>query len=174
MQKKIILSIISVIVVVVVLASVVLYITLKGDTEETKDVWTATELYYDMGMPFSSDGIVIDFKSLEEGDLVIIHDTIDDIQFRDWEDTAYTEVSFEVDEWASLSYNFEGDITSTFQIGDKVAITFHIKHLEGIRYDNDSNTSLSYVVEFPAEGFDQEYFDEKVNVIMPISCIKKI
>ena len=127
-----------------------------------------------MKPPMSSSGLSLDFKSLDDGDLVVIHDTIDDIIFNDWDDPPNTEVEFKVSEYVSFSYFFKGDITDEFKIGDKISITYHIKHLEGKITDEDLGETISYVFEFPAEGYDSAYFEEYYNVIMPVSCIEKI
>ena len=90
------------------------------------------------------------------------------------DDPPNTAINLKIDEYARIKYSFEGNITDEFKIGDKISITYHIKHLEGEITDKDIGETISYVFEFPAEGYDPAYFEEYYNVIMPVSCIEKI
>ena len=71
----------------------------------------------------------INFDSVNDGDTLIIQDTISNISY----DSNTTTVTFE---WAegnttgSLVLSFEGDITDSYQAGDGVKITLKIKRVK--------------------------------------------
>lgn len=104
-----------------------------GGTTGNTYTMTAKEVQNDMTMDSDwSTYIKILYTTLEDGDTLIIHDTIDDISYSS--DTDRTTVTFDTSEGegvtSSLNYPFEGDITGSYQIGDEVKITATIKHVE--------------------------------------------
>ena len=109
---------------------------------------TAKEVNADMTMDSDwSTYIKILYTTLEDGDTLIIHDTIDEISYDETLDR--TTVSFDTSEGgdmsSSLNYPFEGDITTTYAVGDEVKITATIKHVQGT-YEQ-TGSSMEYELE---------------------------
>jgi len=105
----------------------------NGGTTGNTVTMTAKEVNDDMAMDSDwSTYVKFLYNSLEDGDTLIIHDTIDEISYSS--DTDRTTVTFDTSEGgdmsSSLNYPFEGDITSSYQTGDEVKITGTIKYIE--------------------------------------------
>jgi len=108
-----------------------------GGTSGSTVTMTAEEYGNDLAMDIDwSSYITIGFTSLEEGDTLIIHDTISEINYDSDADATQVTVgsgTSTVNPW------FEGDITGTYAVGDEVKITVTIKHVafsnEGMDYD---------------------------------------
>jgi len=137
---------------------------------------TAKEVQNDMTMDSDwSTYVKILFNSLEDGDTLIIHDTIDDISHSS--DTDRTTITFNTSEGgdmtSSLNYPFEGDITGSYQIGDEVKITATIKHVEAT-YEQDGS-SMDYELEIFEEMWTNmdEYIATQGGAL-PTTSIEKI
>jgi hypothetical protein len=119
---------------------------LTGCTESPKTVtMTATELQNDLNMEgLGTTNVTLGYKSLQEGDTLIIQDTISNITFNSTGNK--TELQFNVLTPANISsyalFFFQGNITGLYNIGDTVRITVKIKlvtyHENGITYTIDA------------------------------------
>jgi len=106
--------------------------TNSGTTTGKTYTMTAKEVEIDMITESDySTYMIFLYATLEDGDTLIIHDTIDNISYVS--ETDITKVTFDTSEdgdmSSSLNYPFEGDITSSYQVGDEVKITVTIKYV---------------------------------------------
>lgn len=136
---------------------------------------TAKEFNDDASVKIGDTYFTIACNSLEDGDTLILQDTITNISYDSV--TNSTMVKFE---WtngiASFSTNlaFEGNITGSYIVGDNVNITQKIKHVT-FSYQN-----LAYDIElFEDQWVSEEYFTSHVttgNQLKPLpqSCIIKV
>jgi len=139
----------------IIIASILLMaIFFSGCTEDkTKEntvTMSAKELYDDIDVNNTENRYYYNYKSLNDGDTLILQDTIKKIDY--YAETNSTRVTFE---WTDGTYSppFQGNITSMFSIGDKVKITVHIKHVQF------SNNTRSFDLElFEEQWVSQEYF----------------
>jgi hypothetical protein len=98
---------------------------------------------------FLDDMIEVDdghvFKSYGEGDEVEIIDIIIQIEYHSDDDV--TSLLFKSQESKPLATFFKGDLTSNFEVNDKIIITFHI-----IKIDMGNGNYM----EFPEEAYNSE------------------
>lgn len=92
----------------------------------------ATQLLDDMDIQTDyATYLTMDYKSMEEGDILIFMDTISAIRYLN--DVDATEIAFKINvsetEWKSTQFYFTGDITDSYKVGDFVRITVTIKHV---------------------------------------------
>jgi hypothetical protein len=114
------------------------------------------------------------FATLEDGDTLIIHDTIDDISYNS--ETDITKVTFDTSEEGDLSstlnYPFEGDITGSYQVGDEVKITVTIKYVK------ETYELLGNPWDFEIELFEENWTNMEDYIYsysgLPLSSIKKV
>jgi len=123
-----------------------------GTTTGNTYTMTAKEVNADMTMDSDwSTYIKILYTTLEDGDTLIIQDTIDEISYDATTDR--TTITFDTSEGgdmtSSLNYPFEGDLTATYTAGDTVKITATIKHVQET-YEQGGN-SMDYELEIFAE-----------------------
>jgi len=142
---------------------------------------TAQELSNDVSFSTAMSGGVLKwttgYKSLNEGDTLIITDKISNISYTNFLYNATT-VIFNVENHTIMGTNtstvgflFEGDITDDYHIGDDVKITLTVKHFV---YTNET-TKMSLDMEVFEEGWDQEYFITHFFAqIIPDTCITKV
>ena len=109
----------------------------QEDAEEdnepaTSSSMTGQEFLDDVKIQETSEKLVIDYQSFEDNDSVHIHDTIDDIVYDAGEDI--TQILLYVTPYkildntlTSLIFDFRGNLTDLFSIGDTVNISFHIE-----------------------------------------------
>lgn len=77
-----------------------------------------------------SDGYSLLYNTLENGDLLIIEDVINDILYQSDEDVTIIFFRWiENDEGDYLDLTFEGDLTDSFDMGDKVSVSVAIKYV---------------------------------------------
>ena len=147
-----------------------------GGTTGNTVTMTAKEHYDDMSMDTDwSTYITILYDSLEDGDTLIIQDSVTNISYDS--NTDATTVTFEWTEGemtGSLNPVFEGDITGSYQTGDEVKITVTIKHV------TFSHEGMSYDMELYEEQWEsQDYFISNAGSALgglkplPQSCIAK-
>jgi len=115
--------------------------------------WTAKQVINDMPVDLEwDDGIQLLYNTLEDGDSLVIQDSITDIYYDP--DTDTTVVVFE---WSEGEENnsyapfFEGDITDKYTIGQEVRITVTIKYVE-ISYGG---------FDFKIEIFEEQWENEE-------------
>jgi len=100
----------------------------EGSTTGKTLTMTAKELFNDTDLNISVNGFTMNFKSLEDGDTLILQDAITNISYNSTTNT--TTVEFE---WTNgiatntLKPVFEGNITDSYKVGDQVKITEKIK-----------------------------------------------
>ena len=157
-----------------------------GGTTGNTVTMTAKEYTEDISTDWNNEdtttSITMDLKTLEEGDILIIQDTIDSITYDSNNDT--TLVSFS---WAneygyntSLNPTFEGDITGLYKVGDNVKVSVTIKHVTG-SYEYQGST-VNYDLELWEEQWESyDYFNSHGGISsnegskpMPQSCISAI
>jgi hypothetical protein len=131
---------------------------------------TAKEHLDDIETIYATDEITKNFNSLDEGDTLIIQDTILNINYDDATDrTIIVFVSTEGDLSDSMKFEFEGKLTDSFYNDEQVRITVKIKHVV-FSYQN-----ISYDMELYEEQWvSEEYFNSYRYKPLPQSCITKI
>ncbi|GEM_PF-4754056 len=147
-----------------------------GSTTGKTITMTAKEVESDMN--FTSDWqtyMKFLYNSLEDGDTLIIHDTIDNISFDP--EMNRTKVTFDTSEEgdmsSSMNYPFQGDLTGTYLIGDTVKITDKIKHVEFT--DDSTGATISYELEiFEKMWTNKEEYVASEGGALPATCITKI
>ena len=172
MNKKITLSIALVIMIIIIILAIIF---LQPQTNQTTNTISAQEFSEQIETEINETGkkIMLNFKDLYDGDKVKLKDTIDYIKYR--EDSDCTSIEFDVnttlasgDQIASMEFDFEGNITDTYQKNDQVEISFTIKHVE-FTYDD-----WSYDLEVYEEAWDQDYYlDNYYTQLLPQTAIKK-
>jgi hypothetical protein len=119
----------------------------------------------------------LDYKSLNEGDTLILTDKIYNITHTGfWSNS--TSIFFDVEDYVRLGVNasevvfqFEGNMTNEFDIGDNVRITLTVKHF---LYTNETS-GATFNMDVFEEGWDQEKFMMNfLTQILPKSTIEKI
>lgn len=131
---------------------------------------TAKEHLEDIETIYGTDEITTNFNSLDEGDTLIIQDTILNINYDDAADrTIIVFVSTEGELSDSMKFEFEGKLTDSFYNDEQVRITVKIKHVV-FSYQN-----ISYDMELYEEQWvSEEYFNSYRYKPLPQSCITKI
>ena len=131
---------------------------------------TAKEHLEDIETIYAPDEITTNFNSLDEGDTLIIQDTILNINYDDAADrTIIVFVSTEGELSDSMKFEFEGKLTDSFYNDEQVRITVKIKHVV-FSYQN-----ISYDMELYEEQWvSEEYFNSYRYKPLPQSCITKI
>lgn len=150
----------------------------NNDETTTGNTYTMTAKEVESDMNFTSDWstyVRILYNSLEEGDTLIIHDTIDNISYDP--DKNRTTITFDTSEGgdmtSSLNYPFEGDLTDTYSVGDTVEINDKIEHVEFT--DNSSGTTIIYEVEtFEKLWTSKEEYIASEGGALPATCITKV
>jgi len=136
----------------------------------TRITMTAKELNNDMETIQGPDNVTINYKSLNDGDTLIIQDAIFKINY----DYVFnkTIILFVWDEGNlsdSMIFEFEGNITGSYFNDDQVKITVKIKHVI-FSYQN-----VSHDMElFEEQWVNEEYFNSNRYKPLPQSCITKI
>ena len=118
-----------------------------------------------------------DYKSLNEGDTLVLTDKIYNITHTGFI-SGITNIYFDVEDYVRLGVNaseivfqYEGNITNEFAIGDNVRITLTVKHF---LYTNETS-GATLDMEVFEEGWDQEKFMMNfLTQILPKSTIEKI
>jgi len=123
----------------------------------------------------------LDYKTLDEGDTLIIIDRISDIK----PSSDGTSISFDVNytyeptnvTFNEIDFRFEDDLTDKYFIGDDVHITLTISRMN---YTNET-ASLSFDFEVFEEGWNLTYFEKNYffstnffQQIFPESVISKV
>lgn len=115
-------------------------------------------------------------KSLDEGDTLIIQDTISEISYNS--STDITTITFTTS-GDPYKREFEGDLTVSFQAGDEVKITVTIKHVE-FTYESVIGTMDFDMEVFEEIWVSEEYYKTKSDAgelgykSLPQSCIAKV
>lgn len=154
-----------------------------GNGGATTVTMTAKEFNDDMISVSSETGFSMLYNSLKDGDTLIIQDSISEINYDS--NTDETTVTFKWSEpegegtlTTSRHFQFDGNITQNYLVGDGVSITVHIKHIT-ISIDN-----FEYNLEvFEEQWISEDYFSENVPNFflisqgfkpLPQSCIIKV
>ena len=171
-RKKLILLLLITVAIILFLVG---YMLISDNKTKQTDTFTLSaqqfseliEIYYND----TTKKAVLNYESLQDGNKVIIIDTIDYIQYMEHLDA--TNIEFKVNTSASagghissVTFDFAGDITENCKINDKVKITFTIKHVT-FSYNN-----WTYDCEVYLDGWDQDkYIENNFFQILPQSCI---
>ena len=148
-----------------------------GSSTPKTYTWTAKEFQNDLD--WDTDWVTyikMDYNTLEEGDTLIIQDTISEVSYDLTSDR--TTITFAwVEGTGNLSLNlpFEGDLSGTYQTGDEVKITGTMKHVE-FTYTNETlGLSMDYEVElFEEQWTTQEEFITLGGGSLPATSIEKV
>lgn len=117
----------------------------------------------------SNKYFTVNFKSLDEGDIVIINDTIDSIRYLN--DFNITAIRFDWDSTpdesvAGIEFDFFGNLTNAYNENDAVTITFAIRHVQF------SYEGWSFDCEVYEESWNQDrYVAGSHSQILPQTCI---
>jgi len=133
----------------------------NGSTSGNTIIFNQVEMFQDMDMAFGNDYLTTDYKSLDDGDILIFKDVISEITYDS--DIEATKVSFEYspEEGGTLTSNFwfNEDISNKYQVGNQVKITLTIKHVEFTYEDPNLGTEMNFDMEVFKEGWEsEEYF----------------
>jgi len=123
-----------------------------GGTTGNTITMNAEELMADISYDSDENSITLLFISLEDGDTLILQDTIDSITYdsvADSTDIRFTLLSGE-GIGSELSFTFIGDITEAYHISDEVKITLHVIHKTFFHSDNNYDIEL----------FEEQWVDE--------------
>ena len=141
--------------------------------------WNAQEMVNDLDFSMKLSGGTMswnmDFKSLEEGDTLILEDIIHNITYMPFIYNA-TQLSFNVEEYNTMGTNssevtfmFEGDIRAEYAIGDIVRITVTIQ-----KYNVGNETTPTIIeIEGYNEGTSPGNDFLSLAQILPKTCIEK-
>jgi hypothetical protein len=132
---------------------------------------------------------IIDYNSLNDGDTLILTDTIRSISYNKAIFYNATNISFNVNSNKSSDFDknylnllFQGNLTDQYKVGDKVKITVTI---EEFIYENTSS-NIYYQMDVFKEGWNEEEFLSNESgfsfmsifgsflQVLPQSCIEKI
>lgn len=138
--------------------------------DEVKITMSPKEHFNDKETIQGSDNITINYKSVDDGDKLAIQDTIFKISYDYiYNKTIVLFVWGEEDESDSMFFEFEGNITDSFFIGDQVKITVKIKHVifsyQDVTYDMEL---------YEEQWVSEEYYNSNRYKPLPVSCIVKI
>ena len=133
-------------------------------------VMTAQELQNERQTNISSDylTITIGLESLNNGDSIIIQDTIYDISYDP--ENYRTEIAFDVVSNEAVfdftTFYLKGNLTNSYKKGDKVKISVTVKQVEiSIEF---GNSTITYNVEiFDEQWKDEEFFKRNVQTGYP-------
>ena len=169
------------------LACIIIVILFCGCTQQDDNgtngdtvTMTVKELYDDMAPPGGILSLTVLYDSLEDGDTLILQDTIPEITYVS--DTQSTNIRYEwVEEHnngtltKSRTIRIEGDITDEFQVRDEFKLTVKIKHVTISNPLGEGEIELEI---FEEEWVSEEYFIENLANSglkpLPRSCIEKI
>jgi len=151
-----------------------------GGTAGKTLTMTVKEFYDDMVPPGGMLSLTILYSSLEDGDTLILQDTIPEITYDS--NTQSTNVRFEWSEeqnggtlTSSRTFRIEGNITDEFQIGNEFKLTVKIKH---VTFSNPLGEGEIELELFEEEWVNEEYFVENLATSglkpLPQSCIEKV
>ena len=162
-----------------------LVLFLSGCTEENSNsagaktvTMTAKEMSDDVTWDGSQSSLTIGYNTLNEGDTLIVEDTISNVEYNSTND--WTKIRFEIGNESSseglttVMFYIQGNQTSSYQSGNKVRITNKIKH---VQFTNDQ---VSYDIELLEDQWEsEEYFVTHMmtgNYLKPLpsSAIEKI
>ena len=116
------------------------------------------------------NNITINFKSLDDGDTLVIQDTIFKINYDYIIDKTIVLFAWgEGNESDSMMFEFEGNITGSYFIDDEVRITVKIKQVI-FTYQNVPHDMELY----EEQWVNEEYFNTNRYKPLPQSCISKI
>jgi len=130
---------------------------------------TAKELYNNVETIEGPGNITINYKSLNDGDTLIVQDT----NFKIFFDFVFNETKLIFvwdggDSNNSLEFEFEGNITGSYSSFDQVKITVKIKHVKF------SFRNINYDLElFEEQWVNEEYYVQNGTKPLPPSCITK-
>jgi len=136
----------------------------KGSNgKSNKIIWTAQELTNDLDFKLSGSTLISNYKSLDDGDSIIINDVIDRIYYDPVLDE--TSVSFNFEQTSSgltaLSPNFIGDLTNLYKAGDTVKISVTIKHVTFSK--TNETTGITY--QYDLDTFEKSWEDEDTFIL---------
>jgi hypothetical protein len=147
-----------------------------GTTTGNTYTMTAKEVFADMNTDTDwSTYIKMLYTTLEDGDILIIHDTIDNISYSLETDRTMVifDASEEGDMSSSLVYPFEGNLTDSYQVEDEVKITATIKYVHETYEQGGS--SMDYELEIFEELWTtiDEYIASQGGAL-PLTTITKV
>ena len=111
------------------------------------------------------------YDSYEDGDTLIIKDTISTITY----DKTFnaTGISFIWDNGTQIrNFAFKGNITDSYKNGDKVKITVHLKHVT-FSYNGKNYDMEIFAEEWESQDYFIKNFDTYPFKFLPASCIEK-
>ncbi len=137
-------------------------------------IFSAQKFYEDKIKTKENGTEVIDYKSLEDKDKLLIIDKIDSIGFIESTNDTFIKFQFQnksnknSDYYSEIFFIFEGNLTHIYNQNDWVEISVTIKQVE-FEYDNKS-----YNMELFEEEWDRDYLESNNSFkSLPESCIKK-
>ncbi len=127
---------------------------------------------YSRSMDRANMTMTLSLGSVDEGDTLIIKDTIDNLTYN--QQNQSTSISFaSTSQSAAMGQapqlRFEGDITDEFSEGDTVAVTTHIINVTMTHNDPQTGQTITYHYETFEEGWDAE---NEASVPFPQSTIE--
>ena len=163
----------SILICVIIVTLLLFFCGCSEEKKQSKNsyTWTAKQVFEDIPLDLDwEDDYQLLYNTLEDGDKLIIQDTISDIIYDS--DFDITKIIFEwTDEGETNSYyvDFEGNLTDIYQKGVKVKITGVIKYVE-FNYEN-----LKFEIEiFEKQWINQDNFITNGLKPLPSTSIKEV
>jgi hypothetical protein len=109
-------------------------------------------------------------NSLDEGDTLIIKDTIANLAYDELNHTTKVTFTSQLVQQVPTPLQFEGDITEEFSLGDTVTVTTHIINVTMTYFDPQSGQNVTYHFETFKESWD---VDSRTGHPFPQSIIEQ-
>lgn len=159
------------IILVMSIVSLMLMILISGCSTTGKTfTMTAKELNDNAKFVNSNKTFSILYTSYEDGDTLIIKDTISDVTYN--QTFNVTGISIMGGSDSIRGFAFQGNITDLYKNGDKVKITVHIKHVTFL-YNGKNYDMEIFAEEWESQDYFIENFDTYPFKFLPTSCIEK-
>ncbi len=172
--------VLTVAIIATVLISVILLTNINSDKQDLKTI-TVEEFYKDIDFNFDikNKTVTLNFKSYNDGDLIIINDYISNITYYDSSkidknESEHTEIQFMVEDGVKYSFFFQDNLNKTYNPQDNVEIKFHIKQYNYTKMNQEKNMIFTYIEEIYEEGFNKNYYETNRKVLLPSKSIRLI
>jgi len=125
-----------------------------ANPSDKKVIMTFNEFVTDLAYDYDNDTKTMTywFKTLNDGDTVLIHDTIYNVAFIQSDDFS----NIEFTSFRGSNFTIAGDITDDYSPGDTVEIKMHIISVQFTEKDTSTNELWTINMETMKEGWDSE------------------
>ncbi|MFO8132870.1 MAG: hypothetical protein R6U10_02895 [Thermoplasmatota archaeon] len=141
-----------------------------GDTEATTMSMQEFSADYNQAQDQANGTMTFWLESVDEGDTVIIKDTIASITYDEQNQTSMVMFTSTSQSQGQTPLRFKGDITDEFSSGDTVAVTLHIVNVTMEQSNPQTGQTITYHYETFEEGWDAA---NETSVPLPQSTIEQ-